>query len=278
MENQYIEYKDYSNIKNTKSEINKIKDQIIKEVCALSNSGGGKIVIGKKDDGNDIVQPQFILDVFDNDRIANIVNSATSDLVVMESNVREGNAIIEIYDSIYVISVTRDSNEFNKGDIFIRKNAHCTKANSDEILKIHQRKESNSIASKLKKLNKIVHKKFTEGSPHARDFNVFDTLWIKLSSDKIQFKKIKYLFDHIAIHQFIFSLNMPFTEKFILQEYLTILDAIIFDSKGQHVKLIDLVRENNMIQQNIIDGYREKVINSKELDFYLAKYVFDWFC
>lgn len=82
MEDHYTEYKDYSNVENKKNEINKVKEKIIKEIIAFANSDGGKIVVGINKFGVNVIQPEHILKILENDTLCNSFREVASPNII----------------------------------------------------------------------------------------------------------------------------------------------------------------------------------------------------
>jgi hypothetical protein len=269
MENQNMEYKDYSNVTNSPSEISKVKFKLIKEICAFANSGGGKIFVGKSDDGNEVTQPKHIVQLLDNDSLSSSINMCTDNLVVLQAINHCDIIEIKINNSPVIISLVRDSSAFSKGDIFVRENAECKKVTPTGLKRLMKQKELLSVDSKIMKLEKMVHKKFILNKNHAKDLNIFDSMRVTYDSSKHSFDQAKYVFDIIVLYEYSFGLSFHYTKYFSIQDSI---DSIAIYQKNHeklNLGLLNHLKENKSLQQRLIKGATEKVINSKEFSDYI---------
>lgn len=134
------------------------------------------------------------------------------------------------------------------------------------------KKDFFAIDEKLQKLSKIVHLKFAQnGKKEAKNFNVFDSIWIKLSNEKLHFKEIQYVFDSIALNSFLYSITLPLTENLNIQDFINILSFKV-KNNNDISNLISFLESNPSVQKNIILGYKTKMLNSKEFNAYINKF------
>jgi hypothetical protein len=269
MEDIKLEYKDFSEIFNTKAEIKKVKFKLAKEIIAFANQSGGKIIVGKNDFGVIVQQPEYIINILKSDCLQQWINNYSDKLVQVVSIENKSLKIVEIdvYNSTEIISITQDSSEFCKGDIYYRKNSECKKASGGEIKRLLKTKSLYDEDKKIKILKAIVHKKFSNKTVTSSDINIFDSMVILDNSTKFGFEEIKYLFDNIALMKFFTGLNIPYSKFFTLTNYLDILNMALKNPNLNYVW--DFLNNNREVQRNIINSEKEKILNSREFDNYI---------
>ena len=169
-ESKYLEFKE-------KFDSNQAGDwcEIVKDIVAMANSGGGIILIGIKDDGSLSEQPEESISAIlridpaqIGDKIAKYTGEQFDDFSIKEVD-REGHKIavlrvgpvstpmVFIQPGSYAAGSGKQKNAFSKGSVYFRHGAKSEPGNTNDLRKSLDRELARVKKSWLGNIKKVVH-------------------------------------------------------------------------------------------------------------------------
>lgn len=275
METQRIEYKDFSFCENTKNSIKKVKSKLFKEICAFANSDGGQILVGIDDVTlKKVKQPKHILTVLSNESLSQWVNDVSNGLIVLRSSVKDSIVCIDIEIAVDIIQASKNLGSLIKvNNVFHRVNSASVLAQPKDIEYIIGKKRRIVIGDRERKLRDIVHYKFKCKLNNTSDLNIFDSLFITLSSRKeCLFEEAKYLFDVIITNEFTMNYNLPHAKEYKVMYHNMIMTKLVKNGNAGNKTLIDLYQKHPYMQRDLFKSSRDMILNSIELDQYIVHF------